>query len=169
MLFLDQFPAIDIKIDNYKNSISNITRTFSTKNLNIDYSKIIQIYMVQDLETPESIAYKLYGDATYHWIILMLNNIINPFSEWIMTEECLQELCTRKYSTGINGIHHYLHPTTGERLDDVTVRNKEIVSPIVVTNLMFEQEENNKKRRILVINPLAVERVVMMLEESATE
>ncbi len=164
MLFLDQFKPMDYELDGYKSSITNITRSFLIKHLKTDTSLMIQPYTIKGLETPESVAYKLYGDATYHWIILMLNNIVDPFNDWVLSDERVLELAERKYTTGAKGVHHYLNPATGEQLDDVAVRDNEIVNPITVTNLTYEQEQNENRRSILVIAPRAIEKTVLLFE-----
>jgi hypothetical protein len=45
------------------------------------YSNKIQLYYEYDLQegdTPEIIASKYYGDPEYHWIVLFMNEIIDP-------------------------------------------------------------------------------------------
>ena len=36
-------------------------------------------YQVQDSDTPEIIAHKIYGTPYRNWVILLLNNIVNPY------------------------------------------------------------------------------------------
>ena len=38
-------------------------------------------YDVQDGETPEMIAYKYYGDAELHWVIMVINDITDYYSD----------------------------------------------------------------------------------------
>lgn len=42
-------------------------------------------YMVKDGETPWSLAQDFYGSPNFHWIILHLNNIIDPIFGWVMS------------------------------------------------------------------------------------
>ena len=42
-------------------------------------------YDVRDGESPESIAFKLYGSAEYHWVILYVNNIVDRYHDWPMS------------------------------------------------------------------------------------
>ena len=38
-------------------------------------------YDVQDGETPEMIAYKYYGDAELHWVVLVINDVTDYYSD----------------------------------------------------------------------------------------
>jgi hypothetical protein len=55
-------------------------------------------YDVKDGERPEHIAERLYGSPDYHWLVLLCNNIINPYHDWCKSESALQEYISKKYS-----------------------------------------------------------------------
>lgn len=57
----------------------------------------IKPLVINDQDRPEYIAYKLYGSVEYFWIILVCNNLLNPYYEWIMPQEQLYEYCKQKY------------------------------------------------------------------------
>ena len=48
---------------------------------------LFDTYEVKEGETPESIAHKLYGDTELHWIVLMMNNVVDRFTsgQWHLT------------------------------------------------------------------------------------
>lgn len=54
-----------------------------------DIAAFLLPYTVQDGETPESVATKVYGNPGYHWVILLINNITNPREEWVKTNRDL--------------------------------------------------------------------------------
>ena len=67
-------------------------------------------YFVRDQDTPESIAYNLYGSAEYHWIVLLFNNILNPLFDWPKNVSKFEKHLATKYNgvsvfvdTGISG------------------------------------------------------------------
>ena len=39
-------------------------------------------YEVQDGQKPEHISYDLYETVDYYWVILVCNNIIDPYHDW---------------------------------------------------------------------------------------
>lgn len=67
-------------------------------------------YNVIGDERPDNIAYKIYGDSTLDWVVLLSNNIINLQDEWPMTQGLFDEVMLEKYGSYENlysSIHHY--------------------------------------------------------------
>jgi len=56
------------------------------------------VYNVEDEETPESLAYKLYGDPQYHWVVMLCNNIRDYRTEWPMPTRALSRYINDKYN-----------------------------------------------------------------------
>lgn len=54
-------------------------------------------YIVQEGETPVSLAQDFYNDPNLFWIILNLNNMINPWIDWPMSQFILTEFTKNKY------------------------------------------------------------------------
>lgn len=68
-------------------------------------------YQVKDGETPEIIADKLYGDPSRFWIVLLFNNLSNPYYDFPLTSEQLNDMIMAKYNQTLEQsqttIHHY--------------------------------------------------------------
>ncbi len=60
---------------------------------------VYYLYDIKDGETPEMLAYKYYGDANRHWIILLANDIINPFYDWPLSYHNFQSFMIQKYGS----------------------------------------------------------------------
>lgn len=58
---------------------------------------LLKPYTVNDFEKPEDIAYFYYGSIEYYWIILLINDIINYYEDWVMDESTFQKYLTKKY------------------------------------------------------------------------
>ena len=58
------------------------------------YYKIV----VTDDDSPEILADKFYNDVEKHWIILMMNDIIDPQFDWPLKERDLVKFINNKYS-----------------------------------------------------------------------
>jgi len=54
-------------------------------------------YDIKDGERPEHIAEKLYGDPTYHWLVLLTNEIVDPYHDWYKSDSSMQEFIQTKY------------------------------------------------------------------------
>lgn len=46
-------------------------------------------YIVEDGEKPETLAYRVYGRADYHWLVLLFNEIHDPYFGWPMSVDDL--------------------------------------------------------------------------------
>jgi hypothetical protein len=68
-------------------------------------------YQIKDNETAEIIADKLYGDSNRHWIVLLFNQILNPFYEFPMSSDVLDSYILDNYGytsfAATNIVHHY--------------------------------------------------------------
>jgi hypothetical protein len=58
------------------------------------YFKIV----VTDDDTPEILAHKFYDDVEKHWIILMMNDIVDPQFDWPMKQPDLYKFIESKYA-----------------------------------------------------------------------
>ena len=63
-------------------------------------------YDVQSGDTPESIAFKHFDNADFHWVILLTNNIVDRYYDLPMSEQEFEVFLKDKY-TEPGGIHHY--------------------------------------------------------------
>jgi len=50
-----------------------------------DATQVFTEYELQDGETPEIIADKLYGTPELHWLVLIFNDVIHPYYDWPMS------------------------------------------------------------------------------------
>lgn len=54
-------------------------------------------YEVLHGETPEEVSYRFYGTQSLHWLILMINDIVDPRFEWPVSEENLLKAVADRY------------------------------------------------------------------------
>lgn len=55
-------------------------------------------YDVKDGERPEHIANRVYGSPTYHWIVLLANNIIDPYHNWYKSQTAMEQYIQTVYN-----------------------------------------------------------------------
>jgi len=112
-------------------------------------------YYVLDGDTPDIVASKLYGNPKYHWILFLVNDMINPYDEWPRTDNELKDYVNRKYGSGNSGaLHHYSVANSEPELvvdfDEAGVANGTIIE---VTNYDYEYSLNQEKRQIKILRP----------------
>jgi hypothetical protein len=56
-------------------------------------------YDIKDGERPEHIANRIYGNPQYHWIILLANNIIDPYHGWYKPQTVMENYIQRVYNS----------------------------------------------------------------------
>lgn len=98
--YFKKFPKISYNLNEYNTDyITNLTTRFSIeqslKNNVIAYYP----YIVKDGDTPEIIASKLYGSVERHWVILLLNDIVDPQFDWPLPYKAFYDYVEGKYVT----------------------------------------------------------------------
>jgi len=99
--YFNFFPKTVYNLDETNSSVdvvTNIMSKFSFEKSFKDNSVVFYEYLVKDGETPEMIADRVYGSAEKHWMILSLNDIVNPQTEWPLPEKSLIKLIDDRYS-----------------------------------------------------------------------
>ena len=114
MKYFESFPRIIYTLDkNVENQqvLTNILARSTFLREVANNSSVAYEYNVTDEDTPEVIAHKLYGDAYRSWIVLLFNQIINPYYDWPMKNEVLDNYIFNKYGQTVDQarstIHHY--------------------------------------------------------------
>lgn len=110
-------------------------------------------YDIQDGETPEIIAEKFYGNAEYHWIIMLVNGTYDYLTDFPLAEPDLSRVISDKYPNNEFGIHHYETPTG-------LICTSTCPMAVSVTNDQYERLENEKKRRIKMIDQRLIETIL---------
>ena len=115
-------------------------------------------YDVKDGERPEDIAYKWFGDAEYHWVILMTNNITDRYYQWPLSQPQFQEHLKDKYGSGNeDAVHHYeitqsSGPTSSRDYSHMVEVNSDADNPTIVSNRDYEQRKQDEYRQIRLLD-----------------
>lgn len=66
-------------------------------------------YDIQEGDTPEIIAHKYYGDSYRYWIVLFVNQIVDPQWDWPMNSTTFNSYIQDKYQefNPYSQVHHY--------------------------------------------------------------
>ena len=173
MSYFEKFPKIyyDANADGkYKvmtDIISRVKLVDSVKEniLNFDY------YNIKDGETPEMIAHKYYDDPELHWTILVVNDVIDYYTQWPMSVQKFEEFIKDKY-TNPQGIHHYeISQTSGntELVIDVGMNTTDYPSATAISNYTYEDRLQEQRRQIRLIQPQYMGGFVKEFEKKLNE
>ena len=56
-------------------------------------------YAVKDGESPDTVAFNYYDDPSYAWLVLLSNNIIDPYFEWPLSQRNFESFLRQKYGS----------------------------------------------------------------------
>lgn len=84
----------------------NIFRRFKINDSALDTAMYFRKLTVTDADRPDVISQKVYGTSDYDWVILMSNNVINPYFDWPMSQPVLDDYINQKYDAPYE-IKHY--------------------------------------------------------------
>lgn len=155
-MYFNSFPVIpyDAVGNGQFKVTTNILRRIVARSKAKTNRALFDTYDVKEGETPEMIAHKLYGDSEYHWVILLMNDIVDRYHQWPMSRRQFLAHVNNKYSN-IDGIHHYeIFQTSGDTTVkiDIGTDNTDYPSATPITNLEFEQEQQDSLRRIRLLD-----------------
>ena len=162
-MYFSRFPmmAYDIKGNSTYKLLPDILRRVKLRSGIRSGMFIFDEYDVKDGEKPEDVAFKWFGDAQYHWVILMTNNVTDRYYEWPMTQPQFQNFIEDKYGlANIDGIHHYeitqaSGRTSGQGPNDYSYLvecNSDEDGAVSVSNRDYEQRLQDKNRSIRLLD-----------------
>jgi len=111
--YLDSFPRIDYSISEDKNVTENVTNIFKRYAMLRDVlsnSGSYVLYEIEDNDTPEILAEKVYKDAGAGWMILYANKIMDPQFDWPLSDINFKKYIIEKYGSvaaAQTSYHHY--------------------------------------------------------------
>ena len=161
-MYFAKFPKImyDILGDGNSTVVTDLLRRVKIKSSIKDSLTMFDTYSVEGGESPETIAYKLYGDSKYHYVILLLNNITDRYYGWPLGDSEFETYVTNKYAEP-GAIHHYevtqsSGRTTSNGPDDYSHRievNSDASGAQSVSNYEYERRIQDQLRQIKLLNP----------------
>ena len=160
MSYFRNFPlmAYDVKGNKDYKLLPNILRRVKLRAGIRSGTFLFDNYDVKDGEKPEDIAFKWFGDAEYHWVILMTNNITDRYYQWPLSQPQFAEHLTDKYGAGSeDDVHHYEKtqdsgPTSSRDNSHLVECNSDDGDPAIISNRQYEQRKQDEYRQIRLLS-----------------
>lgn len=94
-MYFKEFPVFlyDFRYGDYETKthiVKDITRNVRFRKEVLDNIALYDEYDINDGDTPEIVAEKIYGDPEYHWIIMLANQRYDYLNDWPLTDYDLQ-------------------------------------------------------------------------------
>lgn len=175
MTYFSKFPYTTYELKGSEIVVRDILKRSAFISEYKPYVDLYSTYTIKDGETPQSIAYKVYGAASYHWVVLMFNEIHNPYFDWPLNSLNLEKYCWDKYNQVMYQTKHY--ELDGNVVGIIKEFNPNITwVPPVFTGLGsavsfydFETQLNDAKREIRILRPELLGEFVKQFGESLSE
>ena len=185
-MYFSQFPVIaydSVGNEDFK-VVTHLLKRVALGSKAKAVTSLFDTHDVRSGETPEMIAHKLYGDAEYHWVVLLVNNITDRYHQWPMnnrqffahladTYGDLDGLDTSDannpiYRYGVDETHHYeIYQTSGDttvKIDigptNVDADGDTISDAVQITNREYEEAKQDEIRKIRLLDPEYLEQFV---------
>jgi|LWDU01.1.fsa_nt_gi hypothetical protein len=146
-MYFESHPLITY--DNEK--VVDIFKKIIPSNQYLDNTILFELYDIVDGESPENLAYKLYGSAEHHWVLLTINNIVDVNKNWPMSQRDFNVYVSEKYNDPYQ-IHHYVD-SDGDIIDKDEWESLGSVTSNSIENYSYEELINNNKVNIKILNP----------------
>ena len=153
-MYFNQFPTIeyDVTGNGTKTTIKDLLLRVKVRDYVKNNRSWFAKYIVEQDETPDMVAFKVYGRTTYHWIILMFNQITNPYYDWPLKNRDFYAFINDKYSNP-SAVHHYEIPQESGNTNIKIKVESDVAGAVAVTNQEYEDEIQKTKREIRILKP----------------
>lgn len=156
------------------NQAVNILNSVAMKYSPIKDTTLYFYHSIQDGEKPEDISYRFYETTEYHWLIILLNNVVNPYYDWLLDSHEMESHLAQKYGDDQYKIHHFENLTTGRWVDEFdSIAFQDMVdndidlpfdiSPVSI--VAYEGMMNEEKREIRVIDARYIDDIIKQFED----
>lgn len=141
---------------NYKKPFNSVLKNYQLKN-----------YRIKGSPRPEQLSHEIYGNSQLYWVLLMCNDVYDPFHGWIKPQQACYDVADKKYPNAENLVLYHMnkqgskfynlveYPTGSQNWYDkgdktrTYLQYKGPLSP--VSAYEHEIAENEKKRLIKII------------------
>ena len=117
-MYFTPFPKTEYNINGINELVVDIFRKVGISENS--KKKYFITEFVQDTDTLETLAEKYYGDSKLSWVIAVTNNIIDPYTEFVLSQKNLQSLINSKYYGNIYFFEEYVQLQQGDILIKTT-------------------------------------------------
>ena len=107
-------------------------------------------YRVSGDDRPDNVAFEIYGDESFDWLVLLSNNVMSIQTEWPLSQAAFNDFLIKKYGSieKTNNIHHYETREFKNDSGEIVVRK----GLIVPKNYKVEYFDTRRNQYVVRIN-----------------
>ena len=153
-MYFNLFPTIkyDVTGDGTKTTIKDLLLRVKVRDYVKNNRSWFAKYIIKHDQTPEMVAFNIYGQAQYHWVVLLFNQITNPYYDRPLKQRDFYTFINNKYANP-SAVHHYeISQESGNTKVKIKVEST-VAGAAEVTNLEYEEAIQKTKREIRILKP----------------
>lgn len=155
--YFDSFPQITYGTKIARNILARakpVSGIFTSPNAYYDY-------VIEHDQRPDQVAYNYYDDSNMVWLIFLVNDIVDPYYQWPLSQRHFVEFIESKYGTvtaAQSQVLHYKHNNKDLQISPDTYTLNATFQKIVANNwspvYAYDYEEllNEEKRKIKLVD-----------------
>ncbi len=164
----EYFSSFPFTVNQDGQEVVNITYRIDFINRIKDNIALFQHVNIVTGQRPEDIALIYYNDQTLYWIVLWLNNIVDPYYDWLLTDKELFTYVQNKYgSQNVYATNHY-ETTSAHSLGAGVWVDSTNTPNVAISNIAYEQSLNEAKRQIKIVKPYYINQIIGEYEQELT-
>lgn len=175
--------------------LTNILARSKVRDLVLQNVSYYYPYVVSDDDRPDIIAHKYYGSTDHTWLVLLANDILDPFYDWPLSQEVFEaDLVDRYDDVRINNLTKYhmtyvsnpltevdgsthttlefvqtalseIRNTKGQIIDLATYQANPAAGTELLSIYDVESEKNEAKREIKIIDKQFLSQIIRELKQ----
>ena len=96
--------AYDVDGTNVQRTAVNVLKRVKLRADALTDGAIFYNYQMQEGDTPEIIADKYYGSAQYHWVVMLMNNIVDHTYDFSLSDANFESYINKEYGSYIRAV-----------------------------------------------------------------
>jgi len=181
--YFSNFPVISYKLPplGRTTTVTDVTKRFVFRDFYRNNYVRFYRYDIVDGERPDNVAYNFYGESELDWVILLPNEVLDPYFQWPRSQMELMNLMRSKYgsvSSAQATVHRYeqivqspksIQNEDGETIvvpektlvvDQTTYESLPTSERKLITKYDYELAANERNRTISIIDASYVPSIV---------
>ena len=154
--YFKNYPLISLKQDGVTKLMTDVSRYARISNDKLAKSYEYYDYVIGDDERPDQVSFLQYGDTKFYWIILLINNIRNIWTDWPLGQTAFDGYIVKKYgsvaaaqaSTYRNIAQQDIYKASTASLPELIIANGEVIDATTISDYSLVGSPSNTDYRI---------------------
>jgi len=146
MSYFSAFPVTSIVLDGENlevKQVKNILVRAKFSNYLKQKEGLFAPYRIKENDRPDTLAHNFYGNSNLHWVILLFNEILDPYFDWPLNERALTNYIAEKYSGYAVYTDDIFYYASGSKRSQETLKSEPIINGNTTAKVVTSTTTNN--------------------------